>query len=314
MSLLEVSHLTKAYNGKPAVDDLSFRVEAGEIFGLLGPNGAGKTTAMMVIAGLRPPDGGTVRMGDISAANGTPVRNRILGLVPQELAIYPDLTGRENLEFFGRIYSLRGPTLRKRVEMVLDEIGLVEHAERYVRTYSGGMKRRLNFGAGLLHEPKLVILDEPTVGVDPQSRAHLLDSVRRLASSGVGVLFATHYMEEAEAICDRVGIMDRGKLLKCGTSEELLDSAEWNVRIDVTAPAEKVSGCLQGLADVEALDEREAEVVFHPGQNGNGKVLRHLGEVMDRLATAGAELESIETREQNLEQLFLDLTGRKLRE
>jgi len=319
MSLLEVSHLKKSFNGKPAVDDLSFRVEAGEIFGLLGPNGAGKSTAMMMIAGLSRPDAGEVIFSSDSNGNshGTATRgNRfVLGLVPQELAIYPDLTGRENLSFFAQIYGMRGARLRERVDHVLDQIGLAENADQYVRAFSGGMKRRLNFGAGLLHEPQLVILDEPTVGVDPQSRSHLLESVERLAAQGVGIIFASHYMEEAESICHRVAIIDHGRLLKCGKPEELLEAARADVHLHIGAPAERVEDSLRGLADVSRLDGHGSQVVVRRGQNEEPAAIeKRLASVLERLSTMGVELRSIETREHNLEQLFLDLTGRNLRE
>ncbi len=183
MSLVEVTGLRKNYGGVSVVNDLSFQVDRGEIFGRLGPNGAGKTTAMMILAGLRDADGESVRIEDVPQTGGRPRQNRLLGLVPQELALYPDLTGRENLQCFGTIYSLRGDRLRERVDHLLDDIGLREHADQYVKSFSGGMKRRLNFGAGLIHEPHLVILDEPTAGVDPQSRSHLLFIINLMARS-----------------------------------------------------------------------------------------------------------------------------------
>lgn len=313
MSLLEVSHLRKSFDGRAAVDDLSFSVEAGEIFGLLGPNGAGKSTAMMIIAGLLPADAGNVRI-DGQSWNGHHAGQKLfLGLVPQELAVYPDLTGRENLEFFGKIYGLRGGRLRERVDNVVEQIGLAEHARRYVREYSGGMKRRLNFGAGLLHEPRLLILDEPTVGVDPQSRAHLLDSVRKLAADGMTVIYASHYMDEVETICHRVAIIDQGKLLRLGTRQELLDGEGSNIEVRVAAPAAAVRDRTVGLADVEPSNGRECRVVLRRDRGG-ASATKRLAAVIDRLAADQLELLAIETRKRNLEQLFLDLTGRTLRE
>ena len=227
--LLEVSHLRKSFGATVAVDDLSFHVEAGEIFGLVGPNGAGKSTTMMILAGVRRADAGSVLIGGHAASEGTPAVQRMLGVVPQDLAIYVDLTARENLEFFGELYDVPGAELQARIERVLGQIGLESHADQYVRTFSGGMKRRLNFGMALIHEPRLVILDEPTVGVDPQSRSHILDCVRQLAAEGVGVIYASHYMEEVEALCQRVGIIDQGKLLAEGTLEELLGPSRQNL-------------------------------------------------------------------------------------
>jgi ABC-2 type transport system ATP-binding protein len=315
MSLLEVSHLRKSYNGTPAVDDLSFRVEAGEIFGLLGPNGAGKTTTMMILAGLRRADSGTVALAGNSFADGGQQLKTILGIVPQDLAIYPDLTARENLSFFGKIYGLDGPTLAERINETLTLIGLTQHANHYVRTFSGGMKRRLNFGAALLHKPRFVILDEPTVGVDPQSRSHLLDCVRQLAGDGVGIIYASHYMEEVEAICERVAIIDHGKLLAEGTLESLLDRSRADVELRVAASAGGLRQPLAGLADVEALTETEARAIVRRRRSDSPTELNErLAKTLEALGRAGIELLAVETREHNLERLFLDLTGRSLRD
>jgi ABC-2 type transport system ATP-binding protein len=221
-TLLEVSHLCKSFGGTVAVDDLSFQVEAGEIFGLVGPNGAGKSTTMMILAGIRRADSGTVSIAGRSAGQGDRAVQMMLGVVPQDLAIYSDLTARENLNFFGQIYDVGGAELEWRIERVLGQVGLESHADQFVRTFSGGMKRRLNLGVALIHEPQLLILDEPTVGIDPQSRSHILDCVRQLADDGVGVIYASHYMEEVEAICRRVAIIDQGKLLALGTLDELI--------------------------------------------------------------------------------------------
>lgn len=315
MSFLEVSHLRKAYGGRLAVDDLSFSVERGEVFGLLGPNGAGKSTAMMMVAGLRRPDSGTVSLAGESSPHGILERSHVLGLVPQELAIYPELTGRENLRFFGEIYGLRGSSLRKRVDDVLEQIGLDEHADQHVRTFSGGMKRRLNFGAGLIHEPQLVILDEPTVGVDTQSRSHLLASVERLAAGGAGVIYASHYMEEVESICHRVGIIDQGRMLKCGRPAELLDAVHSKIHLRVRFPPGADGDLFRGLSCVERLENGEFLVVVGRARDESpAAILKRLAALFDRLSSVGGELISIESREHDLEQLFLDLTGRKLRD
>jgi ABC-2 type transport system ATP-binding protein len=227
--LLEVTHLRKSFGETVAVDDLSFHVETGEIFGLVGPNGAGKSTTMMILAGVRRADAGTVTIAGRAAGEGNRTAQRTLGVVPQDLAIYADLTAHENLRFFGELYDVPGAELQRRIERVLGQIGLASHADQYVRTFSGGMKRRLNFGIALIHQPRLVILDEPTVGVDPQSRSHILDCIRQLAAEGVGVIYASHYMEEVEAICQRVAIIDQGKLLAAGTLEELLGESRQNL-------------------------------------------------------------------------------------
>jgi ABC-2 type transport system ATP-binding protein len=315
MTLLEVSHLRKTFGSTVAVNDLSFGVEAGEIFGLLGPNGAGKTTTMMILAGLRQADSGTVKIAGYSAGTGRHELQLMLGVVPQDLAIYPDLTAAENLRFFGQIYQLGGADLEKRVSEVIDLIGLGPHANQFVRTYSGGMKRRLNFGVAILHDPKFVILDEPTVGIDPQSRTHLLECVKQLAERGVGVIYASHYMEEVEGICRRVAIMDQGKLLVCGTLDELLDRSHSDVYLRIAAAAEIVKQKLAGLADVESITGESAFVVVKRDlRAASGEVTSRLAAVLSALANAGLEVVSTETREHNLERLFLELTGRTLRD
>lgn len=315
MSLLEVSHLKKSYDGNLVVDDLSFSVDAGEIFGLLGPNGAGKSTTMMMIAGLRHADAGSVTI-DGRTANGDDINRKLaLGVVPQDLAVYPDLTARENLSFFGSIYGVRGARLRERIERVLGQVGLTEHARQYVRTFSGGMKRRLNFGAGLLHEPKVVILDEPTVGVDPQSRSHLLDCVRQLAADGVAVIYASHYMEEVEALCQRVAIVDHGKLLASGTLDELLDRARSDMYLRVAAPPDRLKQRLLGLAEVTVQNEGQSQIVVRRERRATPAAFNgRLAAVLEILAADGVEMLSIEAYEHNLERLFLELTGRKLRD
>jgi ABC-2 type transport system ATP-binding protein len=315
MSLLEVSNLRKSFGNYVAVNDLSFRVEAGEIFGLLGPNGAGKSTTMMMLAGLRRPDGGTISIDGRQVVEGDKSHQTLLGVVPQDLAVYPDLTAFENLDFFARIYGVRGDELQRRITRILDDIGLTEHAHQLVHTFSGGMKRRLNFGVALLHDPKLVILDEPTVGVDPQSRSHLLDCVRQLSAKGVGVIYASHYMEEVEAVCQRVAIIDHGKLLKIGTLDELLDATRSDITIRVGVSPEKLRPHVNGLAELVPLNGGESQVIIRRGRTlGAVDVTRRLEQVLEVLQREKAELYSIETQEHNLERLFLDLTGQKLRD
>jgi ABC-2 type transport system ATP-binding protein len=315
MSLLEVSHLRKTFGSTVAVDDLSFGVDAGEVFGLLGPNGAGKTTTMMILAGLRQADSGTVTIAGYSAGTGHHELQMMLGVVPQDLAIYPDLTATENLRFFGRIYRLRGAELEHRVRQVVELIGLEANANQFVRTFSGGMKRRLNFGVALLHDPKFVILDEPTVGIDPQSRTHLLNCVSQLAAQGVGVIYASHYMEEVEGICRRVAIIDRGRLLVCGLLDELLDRSHSDVYLRVAAPEATLKQKLGEQADVVAIGGGDAYVVVKRDLHAAaGVVTSRLAAVLAALAEAGLEVLSTETREHNLERLFLELTGRTLRD
>jgi len=315
MSLLEVSHLRKTYGQTVAVDDISFQVEAGEVFGLVGPNGAGKSTTMMVLAGLRQADSGTVTIAGASPGQGNHALQQTLGVVPQDLAIYADLTAKENLDFFGGIYGLREADLAQRIALVLEQTGLTSHADQYVRTFSGGMKRRLNFGVGVLHGPRLVILDEPTVGVDSQSRSHLLECVRQLAADGVGVIYASHYMEEVQSICRRVAIIDQGKILVQGTLEELLDKTHADLYVRVAAPEQKLKQTLDGIAQVVAVSDRESQaIVERERKAAPGVVTERLAKVLDALAIARLDVLSIETREYTLERLFLKLTGQKLRD
>ena len=315
MHLLEVSHLRKSFGSLFAVDDLSFHVDAGEIFGLVGPNGAGKSTTMTIIAGTRRADAGTVAIAGQLAGAGKRAAQRMLGVVPQDLAIYADLTARENLEFFGQIYGLSGRELKRRIERVLGQIGLEVQAHQYVRTFSGGMKRRLNFGVALVHDPRLVILDEPTVGIDPQSRSHILECIRQLAAEGVGVIYASHYMEEIEALCQRVAVIDHGKLLALGTLEELTDKTSGDLHVRVAAPRADLERRLMGLADVVAMDARESRVVIRRERKvGASAATRRLAKALDLLVAAGIDILSVETHEQNLESLFLEMTGRTLRD
>ena len=225
------------------------------------------------------------------------------------------MTARENLEFFGKIYGIRGTELEGRIEHVLAQVGLEFHADQFVRTFSGGMKRRLNFGVALIHEPRFVILDEPTVGIDPQSRSHILDCVRQLASGGVGVIYASHYMEEIEAICQRVAIVDHGRLLIQGTLDELIDKSHSDLYLLVSATHSELKSQLQGLAEIVASDGDQFRVVIkHEGHALPGVVAGRLARVVELLAAADVEILSIETHRQSLEGLFLELTGRKLRD
>jgi ABC-2 type transport system ATP-binding protein len=310
MSVLEVSGLRKSYNGTPAVDGLSFSVDAGEVLGLLGPNGAGKTTSMLMIAGLLDPDAGEVRLSEGRLGPRTRAGRQILGVVPQDLAVYPDLSAAENLHFFGRLYGLRGDGLASRAAEILEWIGLTDHAGAAVRTFSGGMKRRLNFGVALMHQPRVLILDEPTVGVDPQSRAHLLECVRELARQGVGVIYASHYMEEVEAICHRVAIVDHGKLLACDTVDNLLQSVSSSLHLHVADP----QAAARELGDLVELATSEGGGAVLAVRSGRTSLSRSLHQITEALDRAHIDVLRIDTEEANLERLFLNLTGHRLRD
>ena len=233
--VLVADGLVRRFGDLVAVNEVSFRIVPGETYGLLGPNGAGKTTTISMVAGLLDADAGTVTVAGRRVTPKTTRARAAIGVVPQDVAVYPDLTGRENLDFMGRLYGLRGAELKGRVAEVLEIIGLTDRAGDRTEQYSGGMKRRLNIGVGLLHRPTLLILDEPTVGVDPQSRNAILESVEKLSTEGMSVLYTTHYMEEAERICDRVGIVDEGRLIAEGTQRDLVALVGHQDRIHLTA-------------------------------------------------------------------------------
>lgn len=312
---LEVAHMRKRFGELTAIDDLSFCVKRGEILGLIGPNGAGKSTCMMIIMGLLKADAGMIKLDGQNYDPRDPAMRSCLGIVPQELAIYPELTAAQNLRFFGGLYGLSGRQLDRRVEYVLDLTGLTNNADHTPTTFSGGMSRRLNFGIALLHEPEFVILDEPTVGIDPQSRTSLLDCVRQLSTRGVGVLYASHYMEEVEAICHRVAIIDHGRLLKEGTLNELLDRTRTELCIRSGPLPVELSSRLNGDAVVQVESDGTTKIVIEQ-QMEAGKDARsvQLRRILDQLDAAAVPLLGIEMNETCLETLFLQLTGRKLRD
>jgi ABC-2 type transport system ATP-binding protein len=309
--MIEVENLSKQYGDLIAVDGVSFTAEPGAIFGLLGPNGAGKTTTLGCISGLLQPSAGQVRVLGHDVVTAGPASRRQLGVVPQELALYEDLSARENLDYWGAAYGLRGVRLRGRIRQVLELVGLSDRAREPVKKYSGGMKRRLNFACGIVHEPRVLLLDEPTVGVDPQSRVKLLELVRSEADAGTTVLYTTHYMEEAEGLCDQLAIIDHGKIIAAGTLSEL--RARLGER-DLL----RLSGLFDTVAVQQALTAQpEVEIVQSDGQNlilTVREVTRKLPQILHLLQQAGAEIQETTINQPNLESLFISLTGRELRE
>ena len=309
--VLRAEHLVRRFGDRVAVADVGFAVAPGETYGLLGPNGAGKTTTIRLVCGLLTPDSGRVSIGGHLMDGGGTAAKALVGYVPQDVALYPDLTARENLRFFGRLYALPRRVLQQRVEEVLELVDLRDRAEDRVDSFSGGMRRRLNIGAGLLHRPTLLVLDEPTVGVDPQSRHAILESVRRFGASGMAVLCTTHYMEEAERICDRVGIIDRGRLVAEGTRRELVSRLGERDRITLTATGDLTAfatACRE-LAGVDVTDVSGPEV--HLVVRDGRRLLPAVLEAADR---AGVAVSSVDVAEPDLEAVFLHLTGTALRE
>jgi ABC-2 type transport system ATP-binding protein len=309
--LIEVEGLRKQYGDLTAVDDVSFTAKPGAIFGLLGPNGAGKSTTIGCVSGLVKPSGGRIRvMGHDVVTDGRASRQK-LGVVPQELALYEDLSARENLNYWGAAYGLGGARLRARIAAVLDLVGLLDRSKEPVKRFSGGMKRRLNFACGLVHEPEVLLLDEPTVGVDPQSRVRLLELVRDQTRSGACVLYTTHYMEEAENLCDRLAIIDHGKIIAMGTLPELRGALGERDLLRVTGKFDpsRVNEAVSHLRDVEIV-QVESELLTLAVSDGP----KRLPAILEALSIAGAEVHETTLTQPNLESLFIKLTGRELRD
>ena len=312
--LLAVDNLVKKYGDLTAVDLLSFDVEPGEAFGLLGPNGAGKSTTMMMICGLLAADYGEVRLEGRRLDRSRPESRQRMGVVPQDLAIYPDLTARENLMFFASLYHLSGSKLRQKVDEVLEQVGLTARADDFTETFSGGMKRRLNFAAAVMHDPVLLILDEPTVGVDPQSRAHLIECIRSLQPSGTAIIYASHYMEEVQVVCTRAAIIDHGKLLACDTIPQLLKQIPFEVELRLGQSRVPEGMSLGTSARIE-MDGDEAVVRFSTQDQSCELALnRDVTNILTTLERHSISVRSIRTNEPNLERLFLKLTGHRLRD
>jgi len=311
MALLEIQDLKKYFKNIKAVDDISFSVDNGGILGLLGPNGAGKSTTISMIATLTAPDSGVIRFKGENIAQNPKAIQQSLGLVPQEIALYPNLSGLENLQFWGRAYGLSGSVLKKRIDQVSEVIGITERLKDRVKKYSGGMQRRLNIGAALLHNPEFIIMDEPTVGIDPQSRNHILDTVKALASNDTTIIYTSHYMEEVELLCDRVCIMDAGKIIAAGTKDEITSSLGGSCELMLklakpdAALCEKLSK-LDGVTKLSAEDDM-VFIVADDADQATRAVLELVGK-------SNASLLSFDTKKANLETVFLNLTGRALRD
>jgi len=309
--ILIAQDLHKSYGDVKSVDGISLQVARGEVFGLLGPNGAGKTTAISMMTGLFPPDSGSIIVDGLDLQTDTNAVKAKLGLVPQELALYPTLTARDNLSFFGRIYGLRGKELKERVQSMLKMVQLAERADEAIETYSGGMKRRINIAAGLLHKPDALFLDEPTVGVDPQSRNAIFEHVETLNREGMTIIYTTHYMEEAQRLCHRVAIVDEGQVIALDTPTALIRSLGGGII---------VIGLEEGQADT-VLDQiaELPSVKAVTRTDGNLKVETHqfqeaLMGILELTNRQDIRITSLEQWEPNLESVFLHLTGKKLRE
>jgi len=309
--LIRIDRLRKCYDALVAVDDISFDVHDGEIFGLLGPNGAGKTTTISMICGVLQPDGGRVLIDERNIWVEPKKVKRDLGVVPQEIAVYEDLTARDNLSFWGSLYGLSGTELTHRIDETLSRVGLAERAGDKVKTFSGGMKRRLNLCMGLLHRPKFLLLDEPTVGIDPQARLNILEVIREVAAAGTTVLYTTHYMDEAEQLCDRIAIIDHGRILALGTLAELTRRAGEAEVLRLTGPFadESLRERLACIPGARILGFGDGSAVLAIELDGPG-----LLEILPRVLEADLGIEDVSIQRPNLQSVFIALTGRDLRD
>lgn len=310
--MLELVDLSKKFKQNDAVKNLNMFIEKGEIIGLLGPNGAGKSTAISMLSSLIEPTKGDVRFQNKSMIkHPAPLRN-VIGVVPQEIALYEDLTAEENMQFFGKIYRLRGTQLKKKIDEVLEQIGLTDRRKDIVKTFSGGMKRRLNIGVAMLHDPEIIIMDEPTVGIDPQSRNYILETVKRLnKEKQMTVLYTSHYMEEVEFLCDRIYIMDKGNLIASGTKDEIkrILSAEKTISIQADRWNDEFIEELKQNPTVNrvTVGEKEITIIIPREVNMFAAIIR-------MAENADVELHSVDVQTPTLEDVFLHLTGRALRD
>ena len=314
MVLLRCDGLVRRFGDRVAVDGVSFEIAAGETYGLLGPNGAGKTTTISMIVGVLEPHGGTVEIDGHRVGGRSPEAKRCLGLVPQEIALFDDLSAEENLRFFGGLQGLRGADLTGRIRDTLELVGLGDRAGDRISEFSGGMQRRANIAVGLLHRPKLLVLDEPTAGVDPQSRNQILESIEQLRAAGMAVLYTTHYMEEAERLCDRVGIIDRGRIIAEGTRRELVAQIGEHDRVSirvggVDGGAERLAAAARTLPGVADLQVTPGGIELAADDSAGVLVA-----VVGAAPAAGADVVGIEVHEPDLESVFLRLTGKALRD
>lgn len=310
--MLEAIDLNKSFKGKIAVDGVNLYLDEGESVGLLGPNGAGKSTAISMLSSLVKPTSGDVTLNGKSIIQNSSDIRKVLGVVPQEIALYEELSAYENLKFFGSIYKLKRNVLENRIQEVLEMVGLAGREKELIKTYSGGMKRRINIAVALLHEPKIVIMDEPTVGIDPQSRNHILETVRTLnKEKGMTVLYTSHYMEEVEELCDRIYIMDRGNIIASGSNNELkrILSGEDTMLLQLESLDNNVLEALQKLESVRRVDEVE---------NGLKLVIKKqrgiISQVVQTAEKEKAQIVNVTIHSPSLQDVFLHLTGRSLRD
>ncbi|MBP2001419.1 ABC-2 type transport system ATP-binding protein [Paenibacillus shirakamiensis] len=311
MNILEITGLTKKFGNFIAVDNMSLTVREGEIFGFLGANGAGKSTTINMISSLLRPTSGEIRLLDRDLVKNSRFAKMNLGIVPQDLAIYEMMTAYENVEFFAGLYGLRGVELKDRVLEALEFVGLADKAKSKPQNFSGGMKRRLNIACAIAHKPKLIIMDEPTVGIDPQSRNYILASVRKLNASGCTIIYTSHYMEEVEEICSRIAIVDHGKIIAEGTKEQLTATITdvKDIHIELKTQESILLESLTNIPGVRSAQQEENRLHVY-----SDATVDNLNRILKQLMDSGAEIRAVEEQEPNLETVFLTLTGRNLRD
>ncbi|MGE6377641.1 ABC transporter ATP-binding protein [Peribacillus muralis] len=311
--MLEVRGIKKSFGKKVVVGGVSFSVKKGESFGLLGPNGAGKSTTIAMLCGLLPYEEGEILIDGLSVKKSPRHVKKKIGIVPQEIALYHSMSAIDNLLFWGRMYGLTRTKAKKRAEVVLEIVGLQDRAKHKIETFSGGMKRRINIGAALMHEPELLIMDEPTVGIDPQSRNHILETVKKLNADGMTVIYTSHYMEEVEYICDRICIVDEGKIIALGRKEELFGSLKDGVVI--TLHVNSLEGnWVKDLEQIACVDKVIANAEKNSLEIVGNNHANIVSDIISCAVKANVKVSSFERKEPNLESLFLQLTGRSLRD
>ena len=308
--MLIAKNLSKSYNDVKALSNVSLSIKEGELYGLLGPNGAGKTTTISILSSLLKPDGGEVLYQDKSLYKNTSECKKIIGVVPQEIALYEDLTAIENLKFWGTLYGIKGKQLQSKTDELLEFLGLADRKNHKIKTYSGGMKRRINIAAALLHDPKIVFMDEPTVGIDPQSRNLIFEVIEELHSRGLTMIYTTHYMEEAERLCDRIGIIDEGRIITEGSLDELkkASSVKEEIQVKFTNPQKtdlvSISNHFNGQLSIQ-----DNQMIL-----STSKTNTDLPELIQLCTNANLQLEKLDVRSLSLESIFLELTGKSLRD
>lgn len=311
MSFIKIENLVKNYGSNTAVNNISFEIEQGELFGLLGPNGAGKSTTISMICGLLNPNSGGIHIKNIDILKEPLKAKKLIGFVPQEIALYPTLTANENLSFWGKMYDLSGKILKERIDTVLDIVGLADRKNEIIKTYSGGMKRRINIAAALLHKPEILIMDEPTVGIDPQSRNHILETVKKLNSDGMTVIYTSHYMEEVEYLCNRIGVIDHGKIMALGNKDELKRSIidQDRIEVELSSITPTIIERVKQLPNIIEVTHNENTLNIY---TKNASELLTI--ILSTITSLGIKVISLNVDEPNLESVFLKLTGRALRD